>query len=143
MQGASLGRDLRRSRTLLVQDEGECQIRRMTVSVVFGVVAFALAAFIGMPPSRELMLKLGTLLDWARRENPQLYAAQLEPISPFVGKSFKHARLKGILRADLTGFGEICQRLQREAKRLDVKAHYGLIPIAVYALGLAVWYAAR
>ena len=89
------------------------------------------------------MIKLGTLLDWARRENPAAYAARLAPLTPFVGKggkTFKHSRLKGILRADLAEFGEVCQRLQREARKLDVKAHYGLIPIGVYLTGLAVWF---
>jgi len=119
----------------------------MTVTVVLGVIAFVLAALLGMPPSRELMIKLGTLLDWARRTNPELYAARLAPISPFVDtgtrKTFKHSRLKGVLRADLTEFGEICQRLQREARRLDVKAHVGLVPIAVYVTGLVLWFSLR
>jgi hypothetical protein len=30
------------------------------VSVVLGMIAFGLAAGLGMPPSRELMIKLGT-----------------------------------------------------------------------------------
>jgi hypothetical protein len=67
----------------------------------------------------------------------------LAPISPFVGKQFKHSRLKGILRADLSAFGQICVRLQLEARRLDVKAHVGLIPIAVYFTGLGLWFALR
>jgi len=113
------------------------------VLVVLGLIAFVLAAMLGMPPSRELMIKLGTLLDWARRENPQLYEERLAPLSPFVGKKFKHSKLKGVLRADLTGFGEICQRLQREARKLDAKAHVGLVPIAVYLTGLIVWFSLR
>jgi hypothetical protein len=115
----------------------------MVASVVLGFFAFGLAAVLGMPPSRELMIKLGTLLDWAQRQNPPLYAAQLAPISPFVGKTFKHSRLKGILRADMSGYGEICQRLQRDARRLDARAHVGLIPIAVYLTGLGLWFALR
>lgn len=110
------------------------------IAIVLGVIAAAWSTMLGAPPSRELMIKLGTLLDWARRENPAAYASRLAPISPFVGKTFKHSRLKGLLRADLAEFGEVCQRLQREARKLDVKAHYGLIPIGVYLTGLAVWF---
>jgi hypothetical protein len=115
----------------------------MVFRVVLGVAALIVAAMIGAPPSRELMIKLGTLLDWARRQNPELYAAKIAPLSPFVGKKFKHAKLKGILRADFSQFGETCLRLQRDAKKLDVKAHYGLIPIAVYLTGLGVWFALK
>lgn len=115
----------------------------MILRLVLGAVALVLAWMLGAPPSRELMIKLGTLLEWAQRTNPELYAARIAPISPFVGKAFKHSKLKGILRADLSEFGEICQRLQREAKKLDVKAHFGLIPIAVYLIGLGAWYAAQ
>jgi hypothetical protein len=115
----------------------------MIFCVGLGVAALIAAAMIGAPPSRELMIKLGTLLDWARRQNPGLYAEKIAPLSPFVGKKFKHAKLKGILRADFSGFGETCLRMQREAKKLDVKAHYGLIPIAVYLTGLGVWFALK
>ena len=108
---------------------------------VLGVIALILATLLWAPPSRELTIKLATLLDWAKRQNPELYAARIAPLSPFVGKAFKPAKLKGVLRADLSEFGEICQRLQREARRLDVKAHYSLIPVAVYLVGLGVWYA--
>ena len=112
----------------------------MWLPIVLGVIAAAWSTMLGAPPSRELMIKLGTLLDWARRENPAFYAARLAPLSPFVGKTFKHNRLKGILRADLSELSEVCQRLQREARKLDVRAHYGLIPIGVYLTGLAVWF---
>jgi len=110
------------------------------ILVVLGVIAAGWSTMLGAPPSRELMIKLGTLLDWARRQNPSLYASRLAPLSPFVGKTFKHNKLKGILRADLSEFGEVCQRLQRDARKLDVRAHYGLIPIGVYLTGLAVWF---
>jgi hypothetical protein len=113
----------------------------MLVIAILGVLAFGSAAALGMPPSRELMIKLATLLEWASRQDPDLYARQIAPISPFVGKTFKHSRLKGILRADMSGFGEICLRLQHEARRLDARAHFGLIPIAVYLTGLGLWFA--
>jgi hypothetical protein len=96
---------------------------------------------LGMPVSRELMLKLGTLVDWARRTNPELFRSQIEPISPFVGKQFKHSRLSKLLKADLSQFGEICQRLQREAKTLDKRAHVAMLPALAYLLGLGVWFA--
>ena len=115
----------------------------MILRLVLGAVALILAWMLGAPPSRELMIKLGTLLDWAQRTHPALYAAKIAPISPFVGKAFKHSKLKGILRADMSEFGEVCERLQREARKLDVKAHFGLIPIAVYLTGLGVWYAVQ
>lgn len=111
----------------------------MAIALALGVVALGAAALIGLPPSRELMIKLATLLEWAQRQDPQRYAAELKPISPFVGKTFKHSRLKGILRADLSAYGETCQRLQREARRLDFKAHFGLIPLAMYAVGWLLW----
>lgn len=114
-----------------------------TVWVICGLVAFGWTGAMFAPPSRELMIKLGTLMDWCRRENPQLYASALAPITPFVGKAFKHNRLKGILRADMSGFGEVCARLQREARKLDVKAHIAMIPAGIYLLALGVWYFAR
>lgn len=111
----------------------------MSVAIVLGILAVVAAGAIGLPPSRELMIKLATMLEWAARQDPARYAAELEPISPFVGRQFKHSRLKGVLRTDMSAYGEICERLQREARRLDVKAHYGLIPIGVYMAGLGVW----
>jgi hypothetical protein len=111
--------------------------------VAFGVMAFALGGALSLPPSRELVLKLGTLVDMARRANPALFATQLEAANPFVGTAFKHNRIKGILRADMSGFGEVCERLQREARRLDRRAHLGAVPVLAYLIGLAVWYGLR
>lgn len=108
---------------------------------LFGVVAFTISGMLGMPVSRELMLKLGTLVDWTRRTNPELFREKLEPISPFIGNQFKHSRISKMLKADLSQFGEICQRLQREAKALDRKAHVAMLPALVYLLGLGVWFA--
>ena len=110
---------------------------------VLGVLALMIGGALSLPPSRELVLKLGTLVDMARRADPERFRAQLEPHNPFVGTAFKHNRIKGILRADLSGFGEICQRLQREARALDRRAHYGAIPVLVYLAGLGIWYAVR
>ena len=111
--------------------------------VAVGVIAFALGGALSLPPSRELVLKLGTLVDMARRANPERFAAQLEAVNPFVGTAFKHSRIKGILRADMSGFGEVCDRLQREARSLDRRAHLGAIPVLAYLVGLAVWYGLR
>jgi hypothetical protein len=87
------------------------------------------------------MLKLGTLVDWTRRTNPELFREKIEPINPFVGKSFKHNRIGKVLKVDLSEFGEISQRLQREAKALDRRAHVAMVPALVYLVGLGVWFA--
>jgi hypothetical protein len=113
------------------------------VEVLFGVVAVGISGALGMPVSRELMLKLGTLVDWARRSNPEQFRIQIEPINPFVGRKFKHNRIGPMLKADLTPFGEICVRLQREAKKLDKRAHVAMLPVVAYLLGLGVWFAVR
>lgn len=110
---------------------------------LFGVFAFGLSGALGMPVSRELMLKLGTLVDMARRSNPELFRTQIEPINPFVGNKFKHHRLGKMLKTDLSRFGVICQRLQREAKALDRRAHVAMLPVVAYLLGLGVWFAIR
>jgi hypothetical protein len=102
-----------------------------------------ISGMLGMPVSRELMLKLGTLVDWTRRTNPELFQTKIEPINPFVGKSFKHSRIGKILKVDLSEFGEVCERLQREAKKLDNRAHVAMLPALVYLLGLGVWFALR
>jgi hypothetical protein len=115
----------------------------MLATILLGVLAFSVAGALGLPPSRELMIKLGTLVDIARRTNPELFRSRVEPINPFVGKQFKHKFVKPILHVDLTEFGEICQRLQREARKLDVKAHVGLLPIAAYLVGLGLWFALK
>jgi hypothetical protein len=107
----------------------------------FGVVAFMVSGALGMPVSRELMLKLGTLDDWTRRMNPELYREKIAPITPFVGKQFKHSRLSKMLKADLSEFGDTCQKLQREAKALDKRAHVAMLPALVYLVGVGVWFA--
>jgi hypothetical protein len=111
--------------------------------VVLGVLAFAAGGALSLPPSRDLVIKLGTLIDWARRTDAERFRTQLEPVNPFVGNAFKHNRIKHILRADLSAFGEICQRLQREARALDRRAHYGAIPVVAYLIGLGIWYAVK
>ena len=113
----------------------------MLAIVLLGLFAFTVTFWLIMPPSRELMLKLGTLIDMTRRADSALFAAIVEPTNPFVGRAFKHNRIKGVLRVDLSQFGEIPQRLQREARRLDQKAHRGMLPALVYLAGLGVWYA--
>ena len=40
-------------------------------------------------------------------------------------------------------FGAACQQLQREASKLDRRAHIGMLPIAVYVAGVAVWWVLR
>lgn len=108
---------------------------------LFGVFAFGLSGALGMPVSRELMLKLGTLVDMARRSNPALFRERIQPINPFAEKRFKHHRISPMLKADMTQFGVICQRLQRECKALDRRAHVAMLPVVVYLLGLGVWFA--
>src|SRR5689334_14963586 len=114
------------------------------VVLAIGAVTWVVAWFMWVPPARELIIKLGTLLDMARRANPQLYAERLAPLSPFVSpKVFKMNKVAPVLRADLSEFGAIPQKLQREAKQLDRKAHYALIPGAVYVVGVGVWWLVR
>ena len=108
-----------------------------------GLVASWIAMALTMPASRELMIKLGTLVSWTQRTNPELYRQKIEPINPFVGKTFKHNRITGMLRADLTPFGAICQQLQTEARKLDRRAHIGMLPIVVYLVGAGLWWLLR
>lgn len=110
---------------------------------LFAVFAFGLSGALGMPVSRELMLKMGTLVDMTRRANPALFQARIEPINPFAGKKFKHNRIAPMLKADLAEFGEIPQRLQREAKALDRRAHVALVPVLAYLACLGLWFALR
>ena len=105
-----------------------------------GMVASWIAMALTMPASRELMIKLGTLTSWTQRTNTELYKQQVEPINPFVGKVFKHNRITGMLRADLSAFGPICQQLQLEARKLDRRAHVGMLPIVVYLVGVGAWW---
>lgn len=113
------------------------------LTTLFGVIAFGWSGALGMPVSRDLMLKLGTLVDMTRRANPELFEQRIAPINPFVGKKFKHNRISPMLKADLAQFGEIPQRLQREAKALDRKAHVAMLPALAYLVGLGVWFAIR
>jgi hypothetical protein len=108
--------------------------------IVLGIVAVAVAMKLWIEPARELIIKLGTMKDWARRENPELYARTLQPLSSSSGTKLSAGkRLTMTLRADLSGFGEIVQRLQREAKVLDRKAHIAMWPIGLYAVVFASW----
>ena len=112
----------------------------MLIALGAGVVASALAGMLFMPVSRELLIKLGTLVDMCRRANPERFAAVLAPHNPFVGGKFVHKRLTAVLKADLGEFGELCQRLQREARALDRKAHIAMWPLALYVVGLGLWF---
>jgi hypothetical protein len=108
--------------------------------VVLGLVAFSATWALTLPASRSLVIKLGTLVDMARRANPELFRTQLEQANPFVGAKFRHGRVTAMLRADMSQFGEICQRLQREAKQLDRRAHLGMLPAGAYLVGLGLWF---
>ena len=112
----------------------------MWLVIGLGVVASWIAMALTMPASRELMIKLGTLVSWTQRSNPELYRQKIEPINPFVGKTFKHNRITRMLRADLAGFGPICQQLQSEARKLDRRAHIGMLPVVVYLVGAGLWW---
>jgi hypothetical protein len=113
----------------------------MWIVVGLGVLAWLVSSALWVPPARELVIKLGTLMDWARRQNPELYASRLAPITPFVSpKVFKMGKINKVLRADLSEFGEICQRLQREGKQLDRRAHVATLPMMLYAIGVGVWW---
>jgi hypothetical protein len=113
--------------------------------IVLGVLAAAAAMAMWMGPARELIIKLGTMKDWARRENPELYARTLQPISSAGGAKIPAGkRVTLALRADLSGFGPIVQSLQREAKVLDRKAHIAMWPLGAYALVCAgFWFVLR
>ncbi len=113
----------------------------MLLLVLLGAVASLIAAALTLPPSRELVIKLGTLIEMARRADAEAFRARIEPINPFVDGAFKHNRVTGMLRADLTGFGEVCLRLQREAKRLDRRAHIGMLPLLAYLAAAGLWFA--
>lgn len=111
----------------------------LMVGLGFLAAVAAMAMWIG--PARELVIKLGTMRDWARRENPELYARTLHPLSSAGGSTHSAGkRLTLLLRADLSGFGEIVQRLQREARKLDRKAHIAMWPLALYAVVFVGWW---
>jgi hypothetical protein len=116
-------------------------MRAMWMLIGGAFLAWLISSALWTPPARELVIKLGTLMDMARRANPELYAARLEPITPFVSPtSFKLQRVTKVLRADVSEFGVICQRLHREAKKLDRRAHYALAPMILYVLGVGAWW---
>lgn len=110
------------------------------VLLLLGMVACSIAGAIVMPASRDLTIKLGTLVSWTQRQNPTAFQAKIAPTNPFVGSTFVHKRITGVLRADMTEFGAACQQLQREAKQLDRRAHIGMLPIAAYLAGVAIWW---
>ncbi len=112
----------------------------MWLVIGLGMVASWIAMALTMPASRELMIKLGTLTSWTQRSDLELYKQKIEPINPFVGTTFKHNRITRMLRADLSGFGPICQQLQLEARKLDRRAHVGMLPIVVYLVGAGIWW---
>jgi len=104
-----------------------------------GLVAGGLSFSMIAPTSRDLVIKMGTLMDMAERADPQRFATELAPHNPFVDRAFKHNRLTAVLKADLSGFGELCQRLQGDARKLDRRAHIGMLPFLVYLLGVGLW----
>jgi hypothetical protein len=89
------------------------------------------------------VIKLGTLIDMAERANAALFSEKLAPISPFIGGRFEHRRVTGVLKTDFAPYGEICQRLHREASKLDRRAHIGMAPFGLYLLGAALWWLMR
>lgn len=115
----------------------------MLAPILLGLLLGTLTTFWILPVSREIVLKLGTLVDMAKRANPALFAAKLEPINPFVGQKFKHPRMGKVLKADLSEFGELCVRLQRETKKLDVQSHLRMIPMGMYSIAVGIWYFTR
>jgi hypothetical protein len=133
-------RSVARTRRLSGASRGS-KMARMLVLGMLGVVAGALSFAMIVPPSRELVIKLGTLMDMAERADGERFRASVAPITPFVDGRFEHKRLTRVLKADLSAFGELCQRLQREARTLDRRAHVGMLPFGVYLLGAALWLA--
>jgi hypothetical protein len=114
---------------------------RMWMMLGLGAVAATAAMAMWIGPARELIIKLGTLKDWARRENPELYARTLQPLSSSGGAKISAGKKVTLtLRADLSGFGEHVQRMQREAKQLDRKAHIAMWPLGLYVVGVAGWW---
>ena len=101
-----------------------------------------MAMWIG--PARELIIKLGTMKDWAKRENAELYAKVLAPISSSGGSELSGGkRVTLALRADLSGFSPIVQGMQRDAKALDRKAHVAMWPLGLYAVSFVAWLVLR
>jgi hypothetical protein len=90
--------------------------------------------------SRKLVQTLRELADAARNADPERYQRAIEPVSAFQDGEFVHRRLTGMLRADFAPFGEQCIRLHAQARALDRRAHYGLLPLALFALGCLLYY---
>lgn len=115
----------------------------MWMMLGLGLVASVAALAMWIGPARELIIKLGTMKDWARRENADLYAKVLAPISSSAGAKISGGkRVTLALRADLSGFSPIVQGMQRDAKALDRKAHIAMWPLGVYLLVAIVWWLA-
>jgi hypothetical protein len=112
------------------------------VVVVSGLVALGWSSWVIMPASSALIITLRKLHEAARRADVALFKSAIEPNSPIQGGRFIHRQIGFMLKADLTLFGADCQALQLEARRLDRRCHYGLIPIGLFALGCALWYGA-
>lgn len=108
--------------------------------MVLGLAAFGCSAWVIMPASSSLIATLRTLHEAARRASPELFRSAIEPLSPIQGGRFIHRQISAMLKADFAPFGADCQALQLEARRLDRRAHYGLIPLALFALGALLWY---
>lgn len=115
----------------------------MWMMLGLGLVAAVAAMAMWIGPARELIIKLGTMKDWARRENAELYARTLAPISSSSGAKISGGkRVTLALRADLSGFSPIVQGMQRDAKKLDRKAHIAMWPLGLYLVAVAVWWLA-
>jgi len=112
------------------------------VMVVSGLVALGAGMSVMWPASSALIMTLRKLHEAARRANPELFRSAVEPHSPIQGGRFIHRQIGFMLKADLAAFGADCQAMQAEARRLDRRAHYGLIPIGLFALGCLLWYGA-
>ena len=111
--------------------------------VVSGLSAMAWSAMVIAPASARLIKTLRALVDAARHANPELFQSRIEPTNPFHAGGFEHRRITGMLKADLTDFGSECRRLQQHARQLDRRSHYGLLPLAAFALGCVLWLALR
>ena len=112
------------------------------VMVVSGLVAFGAGMSVMWPASSKLIVTLRKLHEAARLGNPELFRSALEPHSAIQGGRFVHRQITFMLKADLAPFGEESQALQLEARRLDRRVHYGLIPLGLFALSCLLWYGA-
>jgi hypothetical protein len=110
------------------------------VTIVSGLVALGCSAAVIASASRKLVTTLRALDDTCRRTDLDRYQHTIEPVSAFQGGEFVHRRLTGMLRADFAPFGAECQRLHAQARALDRRAHYGLLPLAAFGLGCVLYY---